>query len=61
MVNATKKNNDWGLNLFLPTLPSFIREVHRGCGGIEESTRRKKTEKNSGVYIFFNIFSIYLF
>jgi hypothetical protein len=43
-----------GLSPFLPTLPPFIREVHRGCGGREITTRRSKKNKTPmGINKFF--------
>jgi hypothetical protein len=46
-----KKQIDWGLCTFLPALFSFIREIHRGCGGIEE-IHQKKRKKERCINIF---------
>jgi hypothetical protein len=57
-LGMLKKTNDWELVIFLPALPPFIREVHRGCGGKEVSTRKRKTKQNTEMY--FNVSSIYI-
>jgi hypothetical protein len=56
--NASK-TNDWRLAPFLPALPPFIREVHRGCGGREVSTRKKEKKKRRRDVVL--IFVLYIF
>jgi hypothetical protein len=39
-----KQNTVTGASSFLPALPPFIREVHKGCGVRKITTRKEKKE-----------------
>jgi hypothetical protein len=59
MEMLQKKATDLGLVPFLPAFTSFIREVHKGCGRKEVSTRKEKKTKHKDVILMFFLYFLF--